>query len=395
VGTFTKNKLRITPLQLRKYIYCFFICLSCFLGHFIEMMINEKVIYVFLFFAFLLFYIDIINKNIKKRIIYNYYVKIILFVSLLLICSIPFWYSFFNIYSYLGIFVAVMTHYYTPNEFKKMLLIVLIINLPFIIYEYFYGKYFFIYNREFFGTAYDGMELYSSLIRTKGLFSGPLTLGIFYLFSILILYKNKIINIIGIIVAFLANARASFLFSILYYLGIFTINIKSKKNFKSFVRLSILCVFVIIIILNTGLITKNATTRIFNAVDFKEESSNLTRVYYWNNAINMYFSEYSIEYIILGNNGLFASKFLNNAESGWLSLLLDNGIMGFCFYFFILMKLIYDAIKNKDYINLLRLLIMFCCMTIATYHLGRVANLLYWFLIFDIKEAFLIKKMKK
>ena len=94
--------------------------------------------------------------------------------------------------------------------------------------------------------------------------------------------------------------------------------------------------------------------------------------------------DYNLLQLIFGDNGYFKIRFGNNPESGWLSLLVDNGILGFLFYLFSLTYILTKSFKKKSIDILIVTILIFLCMMFFTFHLSAISSFMYWFVIFEL-----------
>jgi hypothetical protein len=336
---------------------------------------------VFLFLGNLFF--------IKERKLHAQSLLIALIISALLVLSSFVWISWYNAYSYVGIFIFLVIY---ESDWKKVfffLKILLILNCIISGFEYFNREYLFdtIIDNSMLSTEINSyqMNLYS-IFRAKGLYAGPLTLAQTSALMAIIFRKNYFLVLIALLSSYFAGTRTGMgvSFSMLI-IGVW-------ENGKSFypifyIPLIVICVFSILLIWGAD----SQIERLAESFDFEESSSNLARIYFWTNGINLLLS-YDIIHLLFGNNGLFMHKYQNNPESGWLSLFLDNGILGFIFYFYFFVKISISSIFKNKYPILIITLILGGVNLVVTYHLSAPGNLLYWIVIFSLLRDVKVSK---
>ena len=89
------------------------------------------------------------------------------------------------------------------------------------------------------------------------------------------------------------------------------------------------------------------------------------------------FSDYSLFEMLFGNSGALLAKVGNNAESGWLTLLVENGVIGLLFYLGFWIKALLRSIRLKLN-NGSSLIILFIIMASQTYYLSVIGPFLFW-----------------
>ena len=138
----------------------------------------------------------------------------------------------------------------------------------------------------------------------------------------------------------------------------------------------LLVVLVFVILLLPNFIDQASLDRLKEAFNTSNQS-NSDRIQYWIYAFNMLFKTDFI-HLVFGNNGYYESVYNNSTENGWLSLLVNNGLIGFLYYF---IPVVLILINNK--INLIYMMVLLFCMFVQTFHLGASANLFYWLIIYS------------
>jgi ABC-type multidrug transport system fused ATPase/permease subunit len=229
------------------------------------------------------------------------------------------------------------------------------------------------------------------LFRAKGLFAGPLTMGIFASYAPILLKNNYRYILIAFLCCFFANSRTGMIIIIV----VSFLNNSSRKNLLKILPLFIAIVSVALLVIKTGFVSDYAIERITSTFDFQDSSSNLDRLFYWISSID-HFKNYSLANKIFGNNGSFAILFLNNSESGWLSLLVDNGIIGLSFYLLTFIYITLHSFRKNMVAEGFTVIFIFVVMTVFTFHLSRISNFLLWFYIFSLQfetgKKFLMQK---
>ena len=309
----------------------------------------------------------------------------VLFVFPITIFSIGFWYSLAEINVYITLFIALVMITCDFEFFKKTTIVLTYIILLLVLYEFFTKTYVFVVHRNtewgyksldpvFFGGL-------SKVFRAKGLFEGPLALTQFAI-GIAFLFRDKLkIILIAILLAILANGRLGIVICS-SILGLYFINKYGLIRFfisKKGLRI-LLGVFILFFTFGHYFINEKTIERL-NKILSTEDTGNSARLYYWGKAVEL-FREYNIFHKIFGNSGYYRAMIGNSAENGWLMLLLNNGIMGFLYYIIPLIIISWMSFKLKK-IYYYHMFLLFICMFIQTFHLGALASLFYWIIIYS------------
>ena len=341
---------------------------------------------VILFLLISLFFFDKINYTVKTNI------RILIAAIFLLIISSLFWSSFYNVSSYISIIIAFIAHSFYRESFKKIFALLLIFNLFLSFYEYFTNSYIFdsklfddfTTNETIIDRKFSGGLL--QVFRAKGMFYGPLSLGAFTISVCFLNYKNFIYIFSSLMICFFANHRLGFLvLSILFLINLFKTNKIKLSNFIYFIFSIAIFLFFVGISENL-LITIQRLSNTLNV----SSSENIERINFWIAAINQ-FINYDFSNFLFGDNGYFKIIYGNNPESGWLSLLVDNGIFGFFLYLFSLFYISIQSLRKQSIDIFVVTILIFLCMSLFTFHLSAVSSLMYWFVIFEL-ITFLDKK---
>lgn len=312
---------------------------------------------------------------------------IVLSAILLLILSFPFWDSGYNAYSYIGIVIAYIGFSVAGKQIIELLKYILILSVILAIYEYLSNAY--LFESHFTNVATNESvtidEKYSAgsygVFRSKSIFYGPLSFGVF-LIGMATLFPQKMwVLILGMLGAFVANSRlAEVVISLFLLRYLIKYSGNNRKYIVGFVILGLLIFSTVNIDFENISVSLERTMDVFSFSD----SSNSARMYYWQSAVSL-FSDYGVSNLLLGNSGKFNMSFGNSTESGWLSLLVDNGIIGFLFYLIVLIR-VYILNRNNKEIQFSIIIIAFV-MLVITYHLSATSNFILWFTIF----TFLVK----
>lgn len=290
----------------------------------------------------------------------------------LLLVSIFFWSGTHNIYSYLGLVVALLVYVIDFDFSNKLIRFLLILTFLLAGIEFLTKQYLFI-------NVVRGIEFDEKLMggtvgvfRSKGLFYGPTILGMFVAGAYLLNYKKFSYLFLALLSSFFANARLGI---VLLSIPLFFMIIK-KENRKY---------FLIIILAFIALITyslSNSSQSIERLMSVGESGSQSARIDFWLSGLNLFFN-YSLPYLFFGDNGLFYELYDNNPESGWICLLTDNGIVGFLFYLIPLVYCFFRFLGQKEYFLTLIVLVFAAFNFAITFHLSGTGNLMYWLIMFE------------
>lgn len=306
-------------------------------------------------------------------------------VSLLLyLISSFFWLVKLDINIYLSTITAiiVISDY---DYFLKIMSWFITLTFFLAVYEFLTKEYLFVVSRDtifghrpldeaFFGGV-------ANIFRAKVYFEGPLALSQFAIGAALLFRKNLKILILITLIAVFANGRLGMVVCG-FILALYFID---KYSLLSLIRkpkivLILMIVGVSTLLILPSLLDQASLDRLKEAFNTSNQG-NLDRIQFWIYGFNMLLQT-DIIHFIFGNNGYYESIYLNNTENGWLSLLVNNGLIGFLYYFIPVILMIINAIKNNK-INLLYIIVLLFCMFVQTFHLGASANLFYWLIIYS------------
>ena len=294
--------------------------------------------------------------------------------------------------SYISVIIVVIIHLIHGEErfenFIKITLLIttLIAAVEFVTGQYLYVVTVYVNGREFlldeklFSGAYN-------FIRAKGIFEGPLTLAQFSVFTSILFFKRPHLVFLSCIAATLTASRMGIFVSISVLIvsiqffeldGSVNQNVISRilHKYRSFIVFGIVTIFLIILISFGG----DFMERLRSVIDFSDSDSNLLRLYFWAMAIDTFLS-YDFYQILLGENGLYRELYSNNAESGWLTLLVDNGILGVTFYLMPCILLVFYGALQGRLILVFVASVYLVCNSTMTFYLSASGNVLYWYVL--------------
>ncbi len=317
--------------------------------------------------------------NEKIKIQFPFFLYSLLSLIIYLISSF-FWLVKLDINIYLSSITAILV-INNYSFFLKALKFLIFVALLLSAYEFFNREYLFVVSRE---TVWGLRSLdermfggHLGIFRAKVFFEGPLALSQFAI-GLSFLFRNNIKYLLLIfLIAVFANGRlgmiVTFLVIIFYFLKRYNVLklLFSTKGILITIGVIGLSVFSVLIFMD-----ESSFNRLLEAFNTSNDG-NSARMDYWYNGIITWLN-YDIGHMIFGNNGYFASIYNNNTENGWITLLVNNGIIGFLYYFIPILCLM--LIKRG--VEFLYLLLLFFCMFVQTFHLGASANLFYWLIMY-------------
>lgn len=307
--------------------------------------------------------------------------------------SVFFWESLKEFNVYLVLFTSIIVIGIDLDFFKKTMKLIFFLSLVLALYEYVFKDYVFVVYREtIWGLKaldeylYGG---YSGLFRAKALFEGPLALAQLAI-GIAFLFKNDIkIIILSILLAFLANGRLAILITFM----LLAIYIDRKYDLvKILLNKKVLFSFVFLLLIGVYLIInldEKSMVRLLDIFNTSKNSTNSARLEYWKKGYDLLLT-YDPVHLFFGNSGYYKSLYSNNAENGWLTLLLNNGLLGFFYYLFPLTAISFYSVKYKTY-HIAYVGVLFIAMTVQTFHLGASASLMYWVIVYSFYQELKIK----
>lgn len=363
--------------------------LSVFLGFYLSFLVEgfyniTNFRTIFLGIGILFFVLNMVVY--PKLKIDNLFLVYILFSFPLAIISVGFWYSLsgINVYFTVVTFIVIVSSGF--KFFLKGLEVLAYILLFLALYEFITKTYIFVVYRETeWGLLPLDPKFYgglSKIFRAKGLFEGPLALSQFAIALAFIFRSNLRLLIVAVMLSILANGRLGMVITgVLFVLYFFNkYNVSSWLRNKKFLRIIVISILILCISI-FYFFDEKSIERISNMLKF-EDSGNTARLYYWEKAITTFF-DYNFLNSLFGNSGYFRNLIGNSAENGWLMLLLDNGILGFLFYFIPLLVIISLGLKYQKR-QVLYVSILFFAMIVQTFNLGVSASLLYWVIIYSL-----------
>tara|TARA_Y100000766_G_scaffold247366_1_gene228453 strand:- start:5 stop:1033 length:1029 start_codon:yes stop_codon:yes gene_type:complete len=313
----------------------------------------------------------------------------------LLIISSLFWSSFYNVSSYISVIIAYFAHTLYREQFRKIFIFLLLFNFVLSFYEYFIGKYFFdsYLINELTGESLVLDEIFSgglsSVFRSKGMFYGPLSLGSFAIAICMLFPKNIYLISTAFAISFFANHRLALIVTLIFLIFLF---FKRGRIRNVFPAILIFISFIIILnFLSTDLMVISFS-RILNVFDLSS-NENIARIMFWNNAIDV-LNSYDINSIIFGDNGRYKFIFGNNPESGWLSIILDNGLIGLIFYSLILFNILIKSFNQRQIHFVLNSILIISIMAVFTFHLSGVGSFMFWFIVLEMNSKINPNKLK-
>lgn len=279
--------------------------------------------------------------------------------------------------------------------FEKILLYILILSIFIALFEYTTGEYLYVVKTNVNGVDFEIDEKLlsggSNIFRAKGLFEGPLTFAQFLVFMALIFFRSKFILLLCIFGAFLTASRMSIFVIIcvnLIHYVFSTFSYGSGKVSKKYLTVFFMIVLTTPYLMLTVLsfFGTDFIDRLYEGITFAG-GSNSARLFFWVSGIE-FFLLYDPLDMLLGSNGSYRAIYNNNAESGWITLLVDNGILGFLIYFVPCIVLMFWGVKVRKLEYVLFGFVYILVNFTMTFYLSASGNILFWYALFKwIREA--------
>ncbi|MBF8748657.1 O-antigen ligase family protein [Pseudomonas monteilii] len=369
------SKLVVRPAVGFLYHLCL---LSIFV--FYAVLNEHRIVLVLLVFLLLLFYLFALRVSTDFILSVDKVLLLAVVLGLLLLQAVGqlFWES--NEHSLLLVapfFIVILFFSCNMRELKGLLFYLLLFMVLLAVYEKLVGSYIFVGSLDVNGAQVVLDEsLYGGAagdLRAKALFYGPLTFSAFLIGTSFVLRANRV----ALLFCFLGAAVAISRTSMILVPAIALVGLLFGANKK--VSLLIPFGFVLLLGLIVGIIfSPSLLIRVSESLDFSGGSAtNSARVYYWVSGVDE-FLKYDVAHKLVGNNGYFRSVYNNNAESGWITLLLDFGIVGFMLY---LAPLIYVVNRNPSVENFCLFAILFVANMVFTLCYGVTGCFMYWLMV--------------
>lgn len=336
----------------------------------------------FLFLAYIFF---LLNIFITGKIKIDHQLFFYLSTSLIIYAiSSPFWLIPYDINVYLSAITAIViiNNY---EFFLKAIKAFIFCTLILAFYEFLTKEYLFVVERQTYLGFRRLDEIFfgglSGIFRAKVYFEGPLALSQFAIGAALLFRNNLKLLYTILLISIFANGRLGIVVCVgviaLYYFKRYDIG---SFIFKPKTFFIILTSFISVIVLFFSVLDKASIERLTEVFNTSNQG-NSDRIQFWINGFKMLMHT-DLTHLIFGNNGKFESLYNNNAENGWLTLLLNNGILGFAYYFIPVILIIIVSLK-KTPMDVIYIFLFIFCMFVQTFHLGASANLFYWLIIFS------------
>tara|TARA_B100001123_G_scaffold443870_1_gene591165 strand:- start:70 stop:1254 length:1185 start_codon:yes stop_codon:yes gene_type:complete len=377
-----------------KKLTVFFVFLATIFSSFLDYatpLSNTRLIFSLMFVFFFLLII-LTEKPIQinlPRIITPLasYSIIFLFVSAFLV-----WNNFYSVNLYLSFYLACIVYILDIKFFKKLLLGAIFIQVFFQLYEYSTISYLYEVVVKAYGNEFDlGLEsMY--LLRTKGLFEGPLTASAFAIYVAYIFRHNPYIISLALLSAILSNTRTGIITITLILIAYMFFKFRINKISSALIFLIFLIgIFFIYSSVLPTILSPAAIERLQEVGEFNNES-NFKRVIYWNLGWNFYLN-YELQNLFFGCSQCFGMEYNNSAENDWLMFLLELGMMGFLIYALPIIYIFYYSFYKKDYYALLLISLLILNIFVYRQVSGAQTVILHWILIFSfLKQLKLINK---
>jgi hypothetical protein len=320
---------------------------------------------------------------------------VVLSLSALFISSIIAWDNFYSINMYIGLFMASAVYLMGKEIFLKFLLFTLVVQVFLQTYEYISVSYIYEPIISMYGLEEQNTLESMYILRTKGLFEGPLTASAFAIYIAYIFRYNPIIISLAIFSTVLANTRTGMITTTLILI-LYSFFKRSKNSinrwaiFAGVIAMILLAYTYILPII----LSEMSLDRVEELSNFSSNESNLKRLFFWSYGWNFYLN-YDLTNMLFGCSQCFANVYDNSAENDWLMLLLELGFIGFLLYALPIFYIIKTSLtKNKIYLlGLISLLIVniFVYRQIS----GASTVILHWILIFSFIEELNNENTKK
>jgi len=243
------------------------------------------------------------------------------------------------------------------------------------------------------------MELFlTSGFRPKGLFIGTLVATSFVIYLSMIFRNNLKVLAFIFIMAVMLNGRLALIVVIAtiglkflkkYDIVLYYNQIKKRFSFRLKLIFTIMLLTVVLGVLLL-LLPPLETRHILNAFNLKS-TSNAGRIYYYIETFNVYTHYKWVELLFGSNNYSIFDIYgrIGTTESGFLSMLLNIGLIGVIIYLYFFYKAwrtdkkpLFD-LKNKEIGYRYVVFITFVSFLQYNHIGGNVRGMLFWFIIID------------
>lgn len=360
--------------KLYTFLFVLFFMAYSFLSLYPNILVLVALV-VALLFLFLFYRLPRITFN------ENYFAILVpcFLLLILFLIGLVFWRSRQNtIALLLPMFVALSFLFVDLVFLKKIIVFCLVAVVILAAAESFTGSYLYYSTVEFSdgSTANLDEELFSGLsdiFRAKSIFLGPLTMSAFMIGVAIIFRRNSLLLLVALCGGIFAVSRASMFFITFLILFNLLSNLygSPKKIALYFIVFFGLLGYIVVY-------ADNILARIVDGFQFGGESTtNSARLYFWFSGASE-FLEYDFLNTIFGDAGRFWRSYNNNAESGWLTILLDFGVLGFFVY---ISPLLYLLLWSRRFDTVFVIFSMFFINSMFTFSYGVVGGFVYWVIV--------------
>ena len=369
-----------------KNLFIYFVCLAIFYSPFIDNVfpiLNTRLLFT-LIFLFLLFLFALKEKKIEINLPYHMNKIVVLSLFALFISSTIVWDNFYSINMYIGLFMASVVYLMGKEIFLKFLLFTLVVQVFLQTYEYFSVSYIYEPIISMYGFEQQNTLESMYILRTKGLFEGPLTASSFAIYIAYIFRYNPIIISLAIFSTILANTRTGMITTtaILILYSFFKRGKNSINRATIFAGVVIMILFAYTYILPL-ILSEMSFDRVQELSNFTSNESNLKRLFFWSYGWD-YYRSYDLQNILFGCSQCFANVYDNSAENDWLMLLLELGFIGFLLYAFPIFYIIKNSLSKKKMYLLCLVSLLIVNIFVYRHISGASTVILHWILIFSL-----------
>jgi len=265
-----------------------------------------------------------------------------------------------------------------PRLFFTLLIFHLFLSLGIQISEMLSGTYFFIYISPD-GTALDEVLFAGNadVLRTKGLFQGPLSATGFGIWLMFLFKSNVLIIGAAVLVSIFAYGRLGMAITVFFLmarlLSTSTVTLKHKIYLVA-------AIMVITIMLPLILVGNNLDPEFFLSAFSLQSAGNLARIFFWSQSLALFLS-FDIWAYFLGSFGA-AKTLLGSTENDFLRILLDGGVLAVLPYISTILLALWGAFRRKHWGDILIILLIIILMNAFPFIQSLTHSVLFWCFFF-------------
>lgn len=262
--------------------------------------------------------------------------------------------------------------------FFTLLIVHLFFSLNIQVSEMLSGAYLFIYISPN-GTVLDEALFAGNadVLRTKGLFQGPLSATGFGIWLMFLFKSNFIIIGAAVLVSIFAYGRLGMTVTALFFMVRLLSTSKVALKHKAYLVVSIMLVAMVLPLILGG---NNLDPQFFLSAFSTQSAGNLARLFFWGQSVTLFLS-YDVTAYFFGSFGL-AKSTLGSTENDFLRILLDGGLLAVLPYISTILIALGMSFRRKQWGDVMIILLIIVLMNAFPFIQSLTHSVLFWCFFF-------------